>query len=124
MIYLDNDTINLTRGDDAAITFALKNSDGTTYTLGESEYLIFGVKESPDDNAETLLEIESAAGSNVISFLHEDTADLPVGFYSAECQKMSSAGLRTTVWPKLEGSKRTSTANRRNFCLMSEVIRT
>ncbi len=124
MIYYENDVINLTRGDDAAITFALKDSDGAEYTLGEGEYLIFGVKETPDDDAEVLIEIESEPGSAVICFSHGDTADLPVGFYSAECQKMSAAGLRATVWPKLEGGKRTSTANRRNFCLMSEVIRT
>lgn len=124
MIYVEDNVINLNRGDDAVLTVPLKNTDKTVYALGETEYLIFGLKETPTDDAEVLLEIESELGSNVIRFQHNDTKDMAIGFYSAEVQLMTSDGQRITVWPKLTGSSRTSKSNRKNFCLMTEVVLT
>lgn len=124
MIYIENDVINLNRGDDAALTVPLKNTDKSVYTLGENEYLIFGLREQPIEDSELLLEIQTELGSNVIRFRHNDTKDIPVGFYSAEIQMMTSDGQRITVWPKLSGSNRTSKSNRKNFCLMTEVVLT
>jgi len=69
--------------------------------MGEDEYLIFGVRERPLASSELLLEIQSEPGCNYIPFAHKDTADLPIGFYSAEIQLMLSDGQRTTVWPLL-----------------------
>lgn len=127
MIYISNDSsgmevINLTRGDDAELTVPLSMDDGTAYEIGEDEYIIFGVREKATLDSALILELESALGTNVITFTHSDTANLPVGFYSAEVQLMTSDQKRITVWPKLTGSLRTSTANRKNFCLMSEVV--
>ena len=48
---------------------------------------------------------------------------MQIGMYSAEIQLMKEDGSRVTVWPKLTGGSRTSTANRKNFCLMTEVVR-
>lgn len=122
MIYVEKDVIYVTRGDDGEIKVPMETYDGDAYALGEDEYLIFSVREQPLASSELLLEIQSEPGSNYIPFAHEDTADLPIGYYSAEIQLMLSDGQRTTVWPRLSGSKRISTDNRRNFCLMTEVV--
>ena len=122
MIYIENDVINLTRGDDATLTVPLTTGDDQTYEMGTDEYLIFGVKETPNEEAQIIFEINSSLGENVISITHEDTYQLPVGFYSAEIQLMTSDGKRITVWPKLTGNQRVSKSNRKNFCLMTEVI--
>lgn len=123
MIYIENGVIHLTRGDDAAFVVPLKTLDGEEYQLSGAEYLIFGVRERPAEDAAVVLEVSSAPGENVITLAHGDTDGLPVGFYSAELQLMLEDGKRVTVWPKLTGSGRTSRGNRRNFCLMTEVIR-
>ena len=122
MIYVENNVINLNRGDDAVLTIPLKNVDGSEYVIGENEYLIFGLKETPTDEAAVLLEILSEPGTNIIRFQHNDTKDMMVGFYSAEVQLMTSDRQRITVWPKLMGNARTSKSNRKNFCLMTEVV--
>lgn len=124
MIYVENDVINLTRGDDAVLTVPLKDSDGNDYVMQDHEYLIFGVKEFPKEDSEVLLEINSDLGSNLIVISHADTENMEVGFYSAEVQLMLEGGDRVTVWPKLVGNSRISKSNRKNFCLMTEVIQT
>ena len=122
MIYIDNDVINLTRGDDATLTASLTNDDDSEYVMSNDEYLIFGVRVTPEESSELLLELRSDPGSNIISFSHDDTAGMEVGFYSAELQLMVDGGKRATVWPKLKGGSRTGKANWKNFCLMAEVV--
>lgn len=114
--------INLTVGDDASLSISLKQSDGTEYEMSESEYLIFSVREKPNAESELLIEIESEMGSSEIVFKHEDTNELSPGYYSAEAQLMTEDGKRITVWPKLVGNNKTSNSNRKNFCLMTEVV--
>lgn len=122
MIYISDNVINLTRGDDAVLTMLLKDSEKHEYELDSREYLIFGLRETPTEDSPLLLEINGERGDNKIPFAHDDTKDLPVGYYSAEVQLMTSDGQRITVWPKLIGNSRTSKSNRRNFCLMTEVV--
>lgn len=122
MIYEENGVINLTRGDDAALTIDLQMSNGEAYEMESGEYIIFAVREAPSEDSVLLLEINSDPGSNIIRFRHEDTEELNVGFYSAEAQLMLSDGQRVTVWPKLLGQSRVSKANRKNFCIMTEVV--
>ena len=127
MIYIskgkdDMQVINLTRGDDAALTVALTGDDGP-YEMTDREYLIFGVREMPTEESELLLFLRSTDGSNIIRFSHSDTEGLQIGMYSAEIQLMKEDGSRITVWPMLTGSSRISTGNRKNFCLMTEVVR-
>lgn len=114
--------INLTVGDDASLSVTLKQSDGTEYEMSEYEYLIFSVREKPNIDSELLIEIESERGSNEIVFRHEDTENLSPGYYSAEAQLMTEDGKRITIWPKLSGNNKTSNSNRKNFCLMTEVV--
>ena len=127
MIYISNGSegsgvINLTVGDDATLTIPLKTDDGKDYDMTANEYLIFSVREKASLESPLLLEIESERQSNDIIFTHDDTKDMLPGFYSAEVQLMADDGKRITVWPKLEGNSRTSASNRKNFCLMTEVV--
>jgi hypothetical protein len=127
MIYIEkaNDgssIINLTVGDDASLSIDLKTDDGEEYKMSENEYLIFSVREKPNSASELLVEIQSEGGSNEIKFAHADTADLSPGYYSAEAQLMTEDGKRITVWPMLKGNNKTSGSNRKNFCLMTEVV--
>lgn len=117
--------INLSRGDDATLTFDLKNDDDEPYVLGETEYIIFDVRVLPRKDSELLVHITSNPGSNRIVFRHEDTADLEIGPYSAELQLMTSDEKRVTVWPRLVGKLKTKdNVNRKNFILMPEVVYT
>lgn len=125
MVYIEAGVINMYRGDDGGFVVPLPvGPHGRVYELGEDEYLIFGVRERPDESCEVLLEIRSEPGSNIIEISHEDTMNLEPGFYSAEIQLMAADGKRVTVWPMLRGNQRVSTENRKNFCLFPEVIRT
>lgn len=123
MIYVEDNVVNLSRGDDAELLIPLQTEDGEVYEMAADEYLIFGVKEKPDDESPVLLEIESARGGNTIVFHHDDTNEMEIGAYSAEAQLMTHDGKRYTVWPKLTGAMRTSKSNRKNFILMTEVVR-
>lgn len=120
-----NEVVNLTRGDDACLEIPMENSEKKSYTMGETEYLIFGVRRIPNRESELLINIESAPGSNRIIFQHADTADLDVGEYSAEAQLMTAEGKRITVWPLPQGRQRIKeNINRKNFVLMPEVVYT
>lgn len=127
MIYISdspdhNGVINLTVGDDASIEINITTDDGAPYTMGNNEYLIFNVREKADEESPLLINLESALGSKEIVFSHDDTKDLSPGYYSAEVQFMGEDGKRITIWPKLEGNAKISKSNRKNFCLMSEVV--
>lgn len=127
MIYISQDgngeVINLTRGDDAVIEVPLTINDDVPYDMDSNDYLIFAVREVPSPESPVLLNIESEHGVNRIVFSHDDTTDMAIGFYSAEIQLMTSDGMIYTVWPKLTGNARTSKSNRKNFVLMTEVVR-
>ena len=122
MIYIKNDVVNLTVGDDAVLTISLKTDEGEPYEMAAHEFLIFSVREKASLESPLLLEIVSDLMSNDIVFTHDDTKDMEPGFYSAEVQLMTDDGKRITVWPLLEGNARTSATNRKNFCLMTEVV--
>lgn len=127
MIYISTNSdgssvVNLTVGDDATLTIPLKTDDGQTYVMAVDEHLIFSVREKASPDSQLLFEIMSDNGSNDILFTHNDTKDMAPGFYSAEAQLMTSDDKRITVWPKLTGKERTNTGNRKNFCLMTEVV--
>ena len=127
MIYISNSAdgngvINLIVGDDASIEINLMTDDGEVYAMGNNEYLILNVREKASEESDLLIDLRSEFGSNEIVFSHADTKDLLPGYYSAEIQFMGEDGKRITVWPKMEGNNKTSQSNRKNFCLMSEVV--
>lgn len=127
MIYISNSSdgngvINLTVGDDASIEINLTTDDGEKYVMGDNEQLVFNVREKASEDSPLLIDLRSDFGSNEIVFSHDDTKDLSPGYYSAEVQFMTGDDKRITVWPKIEGNGKTSQSNRKNFCLMSEVV--
>lgn len=122
MLYIENDVINITRGDDAFFYVPIMLPGRNKAALGKDDYLIFAVKAAPDAAEETVLEIVGEKGKNRIRFRHADTADLNPGFYSAEIQLVLADGQRVTLWPKLTGNKRVSADNWKNFCVMREVV--
>ena len=127
MIFIDkasdgSKVINLTIGDDAVLEIPLKTDDGEEYDMGENEYLIFTVREKANENSPIMFELESEKGSNEIVISHGDTKDFNPGYYSAEVQFMADDGKRITVWPKPVGNGKTSQGNRKNLCLMAEVV--
>ena len=125
MIYISvedgRQVVNLTKSDDAVLTLDVIQADGSAYELAADEYIYFTVRELPVSTSPVLFEARSVNGSNLIPFAHSATSELTPGFYSAEAQLMTSDGQRVTVWPRLEGGARTSSDNRRNFCVMTEV---
>ena len=127
MIFIDkgsdgNKLINLTIGDDAVLEIPLKTDDGEDYEMGENEYLVFTVREKATSESPIMFELESEKGTNEIIISHDDTKGFDPGYYSAEVQFMTEDGKRITVWPKLSGNGKTSQGNRKNLCLMAEVV--
>lgn len=122
MLYIQNDVINLTRGDDATMLVPICGIDGNLFVIGPEDYLIFGARTAPAGAGKSVLEIVGEPGESCINFTHADTADLEPGFYSAEIQLMLKDGQRVTIWPKLTGNRRVSEDNWCNFCIMREVV--
>ena len=129
MIYITKDAkgrdvVNIHHGDDGALQIPLTNEEtGEAYELDATEYIVFTVRETPTEASEVLIEARSEGGSNVVEFTHAQTAAVAVGEYSADAQLFTRDGKYVTVWPRLESKDRTSEANRKNFCIMSEVTR-
>lgn len=123
MIYIENNVINLTRGDDASLSVSLVTDSGDDYQMNENEFLTFGVRTTTENDSPVILQIESEHGSNLINFTHAATSEIDVGFYSAEIQLTTRDGKIVTVWPKLTGNTRIAKTNWKNFCIMSEVVR-
>lgn len=120
MFYTEEGVIYLTRGDDAALSVSLVDASGDAYTMQSGDTLTLTVRRTPADE-DAVLTLTSSSARLAIS--HADTADVPVGEYSADIQ-LTSGGLRMTVWPELTGRSRRTEANFKNFVLMPEVTRT
>ena len=118
MLQIDNDTIYVTRGDDAMFRIVLK-LNGEDYTMVAGDTLTLTVRATPEESSPILAEITSV--NNVFSLRHEDTVNIPAGSYSADIQLMQADGKRTTVWPTIIGSNRTRVHNYKNFNIMPEV---
>ena len=127
MIYITQDkkgrdVVNITHGDDGTLTIPLKDKNtGQAYTMGETEYITFTVREFPTEDSPILLQSTSAPGSNVIEITHTQSGAIDVGEYSADAQLTTRDDKTNTVWPVLKDKYRTSTDNRKNFCITTEV---
>ena len=118
MLQIDNDTIYITRGDDAMFRIILK-LNGENYSMSTGDTLTLTVRTTPEESSPILAEIIST--NNIFTINHDDTADIPAGSYSADIQLMQADGKRTTVWPTIAGANRTKVHNFRNFNVMPEV---
>lgn len=118
MLQIDNDTIYITRGDDAMFRVVLK-LNGEDYLMNEGETLTLTVRATPDEASPVLAEI--ITDTDVFSIHHEDTMNIAAGSYSADIQLLQYDGKRVTVWPTIVGSNRTRVHNFKNFNVMPEV---
>lgn len=78
--------ISMVRGDTLALSVSsIKNTDGTEYTLKETDVVYLDVKKNPPDKTAVFSKSVTAAdyidGALPVIILPEDTAELPCGYY-------------------------------------------
>lgn len=96
MLYIDDKTIKLTRGDTARLTVPIINlADNGEYTMESGDILYFTVKKTAKDT--DFLFQKSVTGSNSIHIKPEDTADLSFGKYKYDVQLTTATGDVYTV---------------------------
>ena len=114
---LEDDVINIHRGDSAYINVTLKEADGSEYELQPDDYLTLTVRAEPTHESPVLLVSKS---NTTALFLSADAMDaIPAGKYSYDIELTFANGERTTIVPKLrENGKGT---NYKNFIVDAEV---
>lgn len=120
MLYVENNVIYLTKGDDGKLPVNVTLGD-ESYQMSEYDTLTITVRELPSAESPVLLQIETVPGSNRIIFNSADTKDISPGRYSADIQLTDGGGRKYTIWPRLEGNKRYNGRNYENFVIMPEV---
>ena len=96
MLYIDDKTIKLTRGDTARLTVPIINlANNGEYTMKSGDILYFTVKKTAKDS--DFLFQKSVTGSNSIHIKPEDTADLSFGKYKYDVQLTTATGDVYTV---------------------------
>ena len=120
MLIIENDVINITKGDDGAVNVNV-SVGGEAYEMAANDILTLTVREKPEEASPALITIHSLPGSSRIVIDSSATANLEPGKYSADIQLTTETGLIHTVWPELEGSARYRVKNWGNFIIMPEV---
>ena len=96
MLYIDDKTIKLTRGDTARLTIPIVNlANNGEYTMESGDILYFTVKKTAKDS--DFLFQKSVTGSNSIHIRPEDTAALSFGKYKYDVQLTTATGDVYTV---------------------------
>lgn len=96
MLYIDDKTIKLTRGDTARLTVPIVNlANNGEYTMESGDILYFTVKKTAKDS--DFLFQKSVTGSNSIHIRPEDTAALSFGKYKYDVQLTTATGDVYTV---------------------------
>lgn len=96
MLYIDDKTIKLTRGDTARLAVPIINlANNGEYTMESGDILYFTVKKTAKDS--DFLFQKSVTGSNSIHIRPEDTADLSFGKYKYDVQLTTATGDVYTV---------------------------
>ena len=91
MLYIDDKTIKLTRGDTARLTVPIVNlANNGEYTMESGDILYFTIKKTAKDS--DFLFQKSVTGSNSIHIRPEDTADLSFGKYKYDDQLTTATG--------------------------------
>jgi len=121
MLFIENEKVYITKGDNAALDVAIEDESGTAYTMRSGDTLTMTVRELPTAASEILLQIRSADASNRLVFLPADTNSIAVGAYSCDVQLNTSDGKVYTVYPMLDDTRRTKIKNFKNFIVMPEV---
>ena len=89
-------TIHITRGDSGTLNVELTDSDGQVYEPQLGDRILFRVA----DNAGNILFVKEAdieEEGNLITFLPEDTKDLPTRQHCYEVELVTEAGEHYTV---------------------------
>lgn len=95
MIKIDvGNNIQLTKGNDAAITVNLVEN-GATYTMGDSDTLTLTVRKSASDST-AVMEVTST-GTNVITISDSDTSSAAPGSYVYDIMLTKANGDKYTV---------------------------
>ena len=122
MLYIDDDVISITRGDDATLEITINKSDGTEFEMDPSDTLTLTVRERPCCGCPVLLTSTSAPGSNRIVLSGDAKAEVCPGRYSYDVQLNRANGERYTILPnEIDPELQGRTANWRNFIIMGEV---
>ena len=122
MLYIEENIIYLTRGDDGAIDMdSITDTQGNAYEMQEGDMLILTVREESGAESPMIFQTSSLPGSNRLLIRSEDTAGTEPGRYTADIQLNTADGLHFTLWPPLEGSQRYKSGNFKNFVIMPEV---
>lgn len=122
MLYINDDIVAITKGDDAVLDITIHKSDGTDFVMESTDTLTLSVKERPCCNYPVLLQSMSAPGSNRIVLTGNATAAMCPGRYSYDVQLNRANGDRFTIIPDnpdIGGNG--STNNWNNFIVMGEV---
>lgn len=120
MLIIENDVINITKGDDGAVNVNV-SVGGEAYEMAANDILTLTVREKPEAASPALITIHGQPGSSRIVIDSGATTNLEPGKYSADIQLTTETGLKYTVWPELEGSERYKVKNWGNFVVMPEV---
>ena len=120
MLIIEDGTISITRGDDAALDIAISSGE-SAYEMGANDVLTLTVREQPSAEFPVLMAVNSVPGSGRILIRSQDTAGMEPGRYSADVQLTDGNGNIYTIWPELEGSARYKVKNLKNFIVMPEV---
>lgn len=121
MFEIKNDKIRLTRGDYGKIECVLRDGAGEPYEMQDGDVLTLTVRDVASADSPVMLQVSSI--TKLLTIDHADTADLPVGEYSADIQLTTADGKRLTFWPKLDEIKYAREKNFKNFIIMPEVTR-
>lgn len=125
MLYIEDNVIYLTRGDDGALEMnEITDDSGAPYTLQSGDTLTISVRALPAEDSPLLFSVTSIPGSARLLIRSADTENLAPGRYSADIQLTTPEGYRFTVWSQLQGSKRYRASNLKNFIIMPEVTTT
>lgn len=122
MLFIDEDMVSITQGDDAVLEIDIHTSAGEDYEMSADEMLTLTVRQLPTDGSDVLLSVDSVPGSNRIVLRGEDTKHVAPGWYSYDVQLLTPENRRYTVLPDdIDDKKRGKVKNWKNFCVMPEV---
>lgn len=122
MILVGN-VLKHTKGDTGSITIKkILLGDGSEYTLQSGDTLTLTVRAIPKTSSTALIQVTS--NTNTLTIQPADTADVPVGKYSADIQLTTAGGEIYTIWPNKEqfsDNVQTRGINFENFWIWPEV---
>lgn len=97
MLYIESNTIRLTRGDTAKISIDLVDSTGEKYEMQDTDELILSIKKTIKDEDYCLQ--KKINGSNMFYFKPEDTNALEFAKYKYDVQLVTNGEVYTVIEP-------------------------